>query len=84
MYLIDLIDKCIADKTRCFINGMDGGIITKHEQDYIEFETLDIQVEKNTQKQKTTKEQIVIPIAKIDLISFGVKIETSTALDRVV
>lgn len=71
MKVNDLIDKCIAEKIRCFVNGMDGGYILKREEDYIEFQTLEVEVEKKTQKERTTKEIVVIPIDKIDLISFG-------------
>ena len=77
-----MIDKIIADKTRCFVNGMDGGNILKREEDYIVFETLDIQVEKKTQKEKTTREKIIVPIDKIDIISLGQEVKEVNMLDK--
>jgi len=86
MKLTEHIDKYIADKKRCFINGMpDGdtmGIITKREEDFIVFETLNVQTEKKTQKEKKTSETIIIPIDKIDIISEGEIVKETNVLDK--
>ena len=82
MKIIELIDKCIIDKTRCFVNGMNGGNILKREEDYVEFEILDIQVEKKSQKEKTTREKMVIPMNKVDIISFGQEVKEVNMLDK--
>ncbi len=87
MKLVEKIDKYIKDKTRCFVNGMPDddetkGTILKKEEDYIEFETLKIEEEKKSQKEKTTREVFFIPIANIDCISEGQKESEVNMLDK--
>ena len=72
MKYAELIDKCIQEKRKVFVNGMpdeEGGIITKREDDFIAFEITNV-----TEKQEnTTKETIYIPINNIFSISAGEK-----------
>ena len=71
-----LLDAC-ANKTRILINGMGSGTtkgtILEVFEDYITYELLEVEVEKNTKKEKTTKEIKMIPISAITEISEGEK-----------
>ena len=72
MKYTELIDRCIQEKRKVFVNGMpdeEGGIITKRDEDFIAFE-----ITKIAEKQEnTTKETIYTPINNILSISSGEK-----------
>ena len=86
MKLIELIDKYISEKKRCFVNGIPDsdtkGTIIARGDDYIEFETLKIETEKKTQKEKTIREVIIMPIGCIETISLGQETKEINTLDR--
>jgi len=71
----ELLLKYKADKARVIINGIGAGevkgTIIEVNDDYIEYELLEVQTEKKSQKQKTTKEVKYIPIANIYDLSEG-------------
>lgn len=82
-----LFDKLLElhnNKTRCFINGIPDsdtkGTIVTVGVDYVEFETLKAEVEKTSKKEKTTRELIIIPIAKIETISSGEEVKETNLL----
>jgi hypothetical protein len=83
---IEIIDIYINEKKRCFINGMPDsnikGTITARGDDYIEFETLKVEVEKKSQKEKTTREVVIIPIDKIKTLSSGAVTTEVNMLDK--
>lgn len=86
--LIEVIDQYIKEKTRCFVNGMPDsttkGTIIGRGDDFIEFETIKIEMEKNTQKERTTKEVIIIPIAKIEALSSGEEVKEINIMDKAI
>lgn len=69
-----LLDSC-SNKTRVLINGMGSGTtkgtILEVFEDYITYELVDVQVEKKTNKTKTTREVKLIPISAITDLSTG-------------
>ena len=72
MKFIELIDKCIREKSKVFVNGMpdeEGGRILKRDDDFIVFEILNI-AEK---QENTTKEIVNIPLNQIFSLSEGEK-----------
>ena len=72
MKFIELIDKCIREKSKVFVNGMpdeEGGRILKRDDDFIVFEILN-----TAEKQEnTTKEIVNIPLNQIFSLSEGEK-----------
>lgn len=79
MSLQDLLVTYYQDKTRVLINGMGKGTtkgtIIGVKTDYIEYELLQEEIEKNSSKTRTTREIKIIPLAAISEISTG---ETKT------
>ncbi len=77
----ELLLKRKEEKTRVVVNGLGArevkGTIIEVNDDYIEYELLEVQTEKKSQKQKTTKEVKYIPIANIYDLSEG-EIEKTT------
>ena len=68
----EIIDKCVANGSKVFVNGMpeeDGGKIIKKEEDFIRFELIN----KAEKQEDTTREVIIIPINQIFSISLGAK-----------
>jgi len=73
----DLLQKYKAEKTRVIINGLgDGetkGTIIAVNDDYIEYELLNVQKEVKSGKEKTTREVKCIPLTSIFDLSEGEK-----------
>lgn len=72
MKFTDVIEKCVANGTKVFVNGMpdeDGGKIIKKEDDFIRFEIIN----KAEKQEDTTREVIIIPINQIFSVSLGAK-----------
>lgn len=73
----ELLLKYKENKTRVIINGLGTGetkgTIIAINDDYIEFELLNIQKETKSNKEKTTREVKLIPIANIFDLSEGEK-----------
>jgi hypothetical protein len=69
--------KLKKEQTRVIVNGLGAGeikgTIIEVQDDYIEFELLNIQNEKKSKKEKTTREVKLIPIANIFDLSEGEK-----------
>lgn len=81
----DLLNQYKNKETRVMVNGMGTGrtrgLILEVSDDYITYELLNIQTEKNSQKVKETKEIKYIPILSISDISEGEKVtETKPAV----
>lgn len=73
----ELLLKLKKEQTRVILNGLGAGetkgtIIEVHD-DYIEYELLNVQNEKKSKKEKTTREVKLIPIANIFDLGEGEK-----------
>ena len=87
MNMRERLNKISIDETRVVINGIGTGTmqgkITDIDEDYIEFTLTDVQTEKTTKKTRTISEVKLIPISKIEEISFGEQtIETSPKVPK--
>ncbi len=75
----DLLTQYKNNETRVMVNGMGTGgtrgLILEVSDDYITYELLNVQTEKNSQKVKETKEIKYIPILSISDISEGEKVK---------
>lgn len=84
---IELIDKFIAEKKRCIINGMPSddntrGLILQRHEDFVKFEMLNVKVEKRTNREKQTREIVYIPLLGITDISEGEAATEISALEK--
>ncbi len=79
MNVKDLLNQYKNNKTRVIVNGMGTGntrgLILEVNDDYITYELLNVQTEKNSQKGKETREIKYIPILSISDISEGEKVK---------
>lgn len=87
MKFAEKIDEFIKNKTRVIINGMPSddetrGIILRKDEDFIEFEMLNIQTEKKSNKEKQTREIVLIPLDKINDISLGEQEKVMTGFEK--
>lgn len=67
MKVLEVLNEYMKDKTKCFINGMPsekGGLIKDIQDDYLVFEVLN----EEEKPEDNTKETIIIPLAKIEII----------------
>lgn len=79
----DKLNEYKENKTRILINGLGEGttkgVIIDVKDDYVEYELVDVQIEKKTNKTKTTTEIQYIPINQISSLSTGETEKTTSS-----
>lgn len=77
----ELLVEAMNSKKRVVLNGFGSGTtkatIIEMREDYLTLELIDVEVEKNTKKEKVSKEIIFIPIDAVTQFGEGVKVQSN-------